>query len=151
MRRWFSPCFQDAIFHTLNYLGSGMGLVWWCEVCGMSMSGAICSRIQSMNACRMSNGQWNDAWQEGSCCDVQTLFQAGLLLLFFFNNHQEVIGSVPSPCRKNRAVNKSTMDSLVRRGFMTWFFSDAVAQSSLMLNHSWPRLVLGNYLRLEVQ
>ena len=57
------------------------------------MSGAICSRIQSMNACRMSNGQWNDAWQEGSCCDVQTLFQAGLLLLFF-NNHQEVIGSV---------------------------------------------------------
>ena len=58
------------------------------------MSGAICSRIQSMNACRMSNGQWNDAWQEGSCYDVQTLFQAGLLLLFFFNNHQEVIGSV---------------------------------------------------------
>ena len=107
MPRWFSPCFQDAIFHTLNYLGSGMGLVWWCEVCGMSMSGAICSRIQSMNACRMSNGQWNDAWQEGSCCDVQTLFQAGLLLLFFFNNHQEVIGSVPSPCRKKTGQSTS--------------------------------------------
>ena len=152
MPRWFSPCFQDAIFHTLNYLGSGMGLVWWCEVCGMSMSGAICSRIQSMNACRMSNGQWNDAWQEGSCCDVQTLFQAGLLLLFLL---QQPSGghwlSAISMQKKNRAVNKSTMDSLVRRGFMTCFFSDAVAQSSLMLNHSWPRLALGNYLRLEVQ